>query len=282
MSRPSANPHQEVNAKSVDPSPHDGHQLKEGDAIEVYTKSLKAWVPAHVTGLPQPDMVKAEFQVDDCLYRKEVHIQNVSLPLECYQDVWPSEPMPWGFTGAAYKQSIDGLIRIRDKDYFSYWNVKAQGRVLPVHHDEESGCSHRQLWTSKPYARNGRSTCMPAVSYETLLNMNFGVKQKGPFFYNSEHAQLPFFSFKPRLESEAVMVPDDPSKLTTNSLHGMAKMDCCVNVHGPRKFGKGPKFHTAGANGCINAIVTSYDRDGNVRMMAMVRPKKADSDGGDY
>ena len=270
-----------VDTESAAPSLYDGHQLKKDDSIEVYSRTLKGWVAAIVVDFPRPHHVKVTFQGEDSAYLKDVHIENVSLPQDCFRVVWPLEPVPWGFAGAAYKKSIDALTRVKGQDYFSYWNARAQQRVLPILLDVASGRSHRQIWTSKPYARNGKSTCTSAVSYEALLDMNFGVKQNGPFCYESAHSKLPFFSFKPCLEAEALSVSHQ-SSLADNSLHGMAKMDCCVNANGLRKLGKGPKFHKMGANACLNSIVTSYDRDGNVRMMAMVRPKKADSDGGDY
>ena len=36
-----------------------------------------------------------------------------------------------------------------------------------------------------------------------------------------------------------------------------------------------------GNNGCINAIVTKYGNEGNVYIMAMMRPRRADADGGE-
>ncbi|MFK7826341.1 MAG: hypothetical protein AB8G05_19495 [Oligoflexales bacterium] len=69
--------------------------------------------------------------------------------------------------------------------------------------------------------------------------------------------------------------------IESNSYYGMKSNESMKNQE-DKKLGKGTKFFNWGCNACLNAIVTRFDKNGNVQMMAMKRPQNADSDGGEY
>ncbi len=220
-------------------------------------------------------------------------------------DNWEAEQgninYPWGWPGQSHKQFISPYKYIttddgNEKITFSYDDIQKHGYVLqPNGKDLKSGSPiHTQIYLSRPYNsltkdREG-SVLVKKPTADELEEMDFGLKQKGPLYYTSDNqdgtGRIPYYTLEEHLEGQERISnendEEDVDTLKQHSKHQMVINKTCVNMNGKRKLGLGPKFYNRGSNACINAIVTRYDRYGNVQMMAMVRPKNADSDAGDY
>lgn len=224
---------------------------------------------------------------------------------------------PWGWPEMKHKESNSPLVydkqiqTHKDKQNtsngysFSYNRVIAAKRGLKSNAtDEKTGIPyHTQLYMSRPYMSSKKvtptSTCMKKVTAAELENTNFGIKQKGPMYFTNKEGQA-WYTLEDHVEGKEVFqeATDSDTEIQTlkqNSLHKTALNPTVSTsksiISSPRgsnynsikvKGGLGPKFFNRGSNACINAIVTRYDRYGNVQMMAMIRPESADSDPGDY
>jgi len=214
------------------------------------------------------------------------------------QSDWKEEQngkeFPWGWPARDYKSLIEVTAAV-DNEFksgisyeFSYDNVKKADSVLePNATDEATGQKyHTQLYASRPYRPMDKSTKVQNLTAKELEEINFGIKQKGPMYFNNKDGQ-PSYTLSDHLDGKNAFGDfeddDEEKKYKDNSVNGMAINKTAVNsVSNKPKRGLGPKFYNRGANACINAIVTRYDRYGNVQMMAMLRPQDADSDPGDY
>ena len=182
---------------------------------------------------------------------------------------------PWGWPARKHKSLIEPITTVangtgKSTSYvFTYENVKKAKSILkPNAIDEETGqVFHKQLFASFPYRPMVNSTYVKELTAKELKDMNFGLKQKGPMCFNNKDGQAtytisdhvdgkePFGDFK----------DDEEKKCKNNSIHRMAVNKTAINsVSNKPKRGLGPKFFNRGANACINAIVTRYDRYGNV------------------
>lgn len=195
---------------------------------------------------------------------------------------------PWGWPDETFKDSI-GLVTEKDNGdlTLTYDKLEKAKRTLkPNATDEKTNRAfHTQIYMSRPYISSAKDpeakTCVKILPPMELEEINFGIKQKGPMYYFAKDG-VPRYSLGDHLEGKEPFGSEGLDELKPNSVHGLAINKTAVNMAGRPKQGRGPKFFNRGNNGCINAIVTRFDRYGNVQMMAMVRPKRADSDPGDF
>jgi len=211
------------------------------------------------------------------------------------QSDWKKEQkrkdFPWGWPSADHKSLIAPITKSDSKSgsyVISYDNVKrANGVLEPNAKDEVTGqMYHTQLYASRPYRPMNNSTSVERLTCEELEKINFGIKQKGPMYFNNKDGQASY-TLSDHVDGKDTFDDfkndNEETTLKNNSLHGMALNKTAVNrITNKPKCGLGPKFYNRGANSCINAIVTRYDCNGNVQMMAMLRPQDAASDPGDY
>jgi len=213
------------------------------------------------------------------------------------QSDWKEEQnrkdFPWGWPAREHKSLIDPITTVADGTgkstsyVFTYDNVKKANSILEHNAiDEETGQKyHTQLFASFPYRPIENSTYVKDLTAKQLEDMNFGLKQKGPMCFNNKDGQASY-TISDHVDGKDAFgdfKDDEEKKGKDSSIHRMALNKTSVNsVSNKLKRGLGPKFFNRGANACINAIVTRYDRYGNVQMMAMLRPQDADSDPGDY
>jgi hypothetical protein len=166
---------------------------------------------------------------------------------------YPLEKFPWGCQDKEYKKQMSLLKTEKvdggDKIYFTY------EKVLPSRIPSQDDLS--KLWTSVPFDRN-KNTLL-ALTEEELQNFP-GLKQHIPHDDDSKIDQ----DYKDSENAE-------------NSYHRMS-----INRNISTKTGNGPKFLVDGCNACVNAIVTRFDKHGNLQIMAMQRPENAVSDAGEY
>jgi len=224
---------------------------------------------------------------------------------------------PWGWPEMKHKESLSPLVydkqmhahkhkhNPRSEYSFSYNRMIAAKRTLKSNAtDEKTGFPyHTQLYTSRPYMSSKKvtptSTCMERVTAAELEKINFGIKQKGPMYYTNKEGEA-CYTLEDHVEGKEIFqqATETHTEIQTrkqNSIHEASLNPTVYTsksiISSPRgsnynsikvKGGLGPKFYNRGSNGCINAIVTRYDRYGNVQMMAMIRPESADSDPGDY
>ncbi len=196
---------------------------------------------------------------------------------------------PWGWPNLELKESFSPISE-KDGGYiFTYDKLVNGKRTLePNAIDKTTGRPyHTQLYASLPYRPEGTSTCVKRLSKEDLIEMDFGIKQKGPMYYCNGKGEA-CYTLNDHVEGKGAfdknMSAETAETLSQNSMHGMTTNATATTFTANKghKCGLGPKFYNRGANSCINAIVTRYDRHGNVQIMAMLRPKTADSDPGDY
>jgi len=205
-----------------------------------------------------------------------------------------NKDFPWGWPARDHKSQIEVITDV-DHPFkngisyeFSYDNVVNAKSVLePDAFDEKTGQKyHSQLYASFPYRPNKGSTYVEDLTATELKQINFGLKQKGPMYFNNKDGQASY-TLSDHVDGKDAFddfKDDDEEKVCKDhSMYGIALNTTAINsVSDKPKRGLGPKFFNRGANSCINAIVTRYDRYGNVQMMAMLRPQDADSDPGDY
>lgn len=194
---------------------------------------------------------------------------------------------PWGWPEASFKESISLLKRNSEGEYeVTYENISKANRYLkPNAIDEKTNLPyHIQIYSSEPYISSPKDpdalTCVQKKTLKELNNMDFGIKQKGPMYYNSDNEKK--YTLQAHLKDKGPLGVKDLEEVKKLSVHGLGTNTTAVNEAGVAKVGKGPKFYNRGNNGCINAIITRYDAYGNVQMMAMIRPQGADSDPGDF
>ena len=224
---------------------------------------------------------------------------------------------PWGWPEMKHKESLSPLVydkqmhahkhkhNPRSEYSFSYNRMIAAKRTLKSNATDEKTAFpyHTQLYTSRPYMSSKKvtptSTCMERVTAAELEKINFGIKQKGPMYYTNKEGEA-CYTLEDHVEGKEIFqqATETHTEIQTrkqNSIHEASLNPTVYTsksiISSPRgsnynsikvKGGLGPKFYNRGSNGCINAIVTRYDRYGNVQMMAMIRPESADSDPGDY
>ena len=169
------------------------------------------------------------------------------------------EKLPWGCQDKIYKKSMSLIKKAFNgtckKYFFTYENVPACR--IPSAEDIS------KLWTSKPYKTNEK---IRTALTEKELERFPGLKQHVPITNHTEPTK------KQDQDCDHVR-----NELALNSYHRMG-----VNSSITTKTGPGPKFYADGCNACMNAIVTRFDENGNLQIMAMKRPENADSDAGEY
>ncbi len=199
---------------------------------------------------------------------------------------------PWGWPNLEHKESFSPIAEKNGHYIFTYDKLMKGKRALePNAIDKVTGRRyHTQLYASLPYRPEGTSTCVKRLSQQDLIKMDFGIKQKGPMYFTNDKGEA-CYTVADHVEGKEAfdkkISKETAETLSKNSMHGMVANATAItfkSTQKPRtyKSGLGPKFYNRGANACINAIVTRYDRHGNVQIMAMLRPKTADSDPGDF
>jgi hypothetical protein len=171
---------------------------------------------------------------------------------------------PWGCQDKEYKQKIMSYVKTvvvdgNKKHFFTY------EKVPPLRVPSQDDIS--KLWTSVPYDPNKDTRI--ALTEEELQQFP-GLKQQLVPHEDTEtettHHEDQYY--KNRVNAE-------------NSNHRMKINSNITTKTGPGP-GQGIGLHNDGCNACINTIVTRFDKNGNIQIMIMKRPKNADSDAGEY
>lgn len=191
--------------------------------------------------------------------------------------------IPWGFPGPEYKKSISFLVDIDAIKKFSYQNIINTRRFLEPLISSDQKYNHKQIWSSQEYIRPSNGRSIPNLTASELTEMDFGLKQKCPFYIEEKGVFKDMISDKASWTSSPndKFTDEEMDNLKENSYHQIIS-NTCMQANGILKTGKSTKFFNKGCNACINAIITRFDNDGNVQMMAMIRPSNADSDPSEY